>query len=509
MKRASAVLGLCCLPGLAAAEEPLSAIEWLKEPAPITVAQPLIRPLSEPPVTEGVTVPDVTVMPLDSVRADAVGLLPSTTTGLPRSLWAASATDTLVVQLSRISDAPLPAVQALYYTLLLAEADPPDDAAQNVRFLRARIAALRHFGAVDAALALIERAGPATSVLFDDWFDLTLLAGAEDAPCRALAQTPELSNNYANRVFCLAREGDWATAATIYDSARALGSLSPQEAALLQAFLEPEFAGSLSQLPPPRDMTPLVFRLYEANGAPLPTRNLPREYAVADLRGTMGWRAEVEAAERLARTGALPANRLLGLYTDRRPAASGGVWDRVRAVQAFDAAFQADDTAKMATLLPETWNMMRENGLGVAFAALYGEGLNTTQLPQHADLALKIALLSPSYEAASRAPGVQTRQTRFLSGLTQGEPDPTLADTPTEQAIATAFTTTTAPRDFAGPLSEGRLGQVILSIAAQLQSVRPGQTTKLETALATLRLVGMEDVARRAALQVLLLRSSG
>ena len=57
-------------------------------------------------------------------------------------------------------------------------------------------------------------------------------------------------------------------------------------------------------------MTPLLFRLHEAIGEPLPTGNLPRSYAVADLRDLAGWKPQLEAAERLAVTGALPANRL-------------------------------------------------------------------------------------------------------------------------------------------------------------------------------------------------------
>ncbi|KZY48868.1 hypothetical protein A3731_27125 [Roseovarius sp. HI0049] len=250
-------------------------------------------------------------------------------------------------------------------------------------------------------------------------------------------------------------------------------------------------------------MTPLIFRLFEANGMPLPTRNLPREYAVADLRGTMGWKAEVEAAERLARTGALPANRLLGLYTDRQPAASGGVWERVRAVQDFDAALSSGDSAAISRELRDVWHLMRENGLAVAFAALYGAELAKLDAPSA--LAHEVALLSPVYESAAKAPGEQTRRLVFLEGLAKGAPEARLAASATESAIARAFAARQVPPDHAGPLRDGRLGQAILAAAMQLQGATPGQTRDLEAALATLRVVGLEDVARQAALQVLLL----
>lgn len=511
MRPSSVSLAVLMVPGLALAEEPLSAIDWLNQPAPLSVAQPLLEPLVNPPGDEGVTgatVPDVSVIALDDIQPDAVGLLPSSTTGLPTSLWQASATDTVVSQFSRLGDTPLPAIQALYYTLLLAEADPPADTADNARFLRARIDALRRYGAVDAALALIERAGADTPLLFDAWFDLALLKGTEDDPCRALADTPDLSDSYASRIFCIARAGDWPTAALTYDTANAIGALDAHESALLAQFLDPETAEA-SDLPPPRRMTPLIFRLYEANGTPLPTRNLPREYAVADLRGTMGWKAEVEAAERLARTGALPANRLLGLYTERSPAASGGVWERVRAMHAFDAALESGDPKAIADTLPEAWRLMRANGLAVVFATLYGERLSALDLPAVAGLAHEIALLSPVYESAAQAPGQQTRRLEFLKGLARGTPELGRAVTAAESAIARAFARTEVPAEFADPLNEGRLGQAILAAAMQLHGARPGQVRDIETALATLRIVGLEDVARQAALQILLLSEAG
>ncbi len=510
MKQIRTLLATSVLALPAYAEAPLSAIDWLKSPAPITVAQPLLLPLGEPPVTDGITTPDVTVEPLDGAIPDAVGLLPSTTTGLPQGLWRQSSTDTLVSQLGRLSDQPLPALQALYYTLLLAEADTPSDAGPNARFLISRIDALRKYGAIEAASAMVARAGGASEPLFDQWLDLSLLEGTEDQVCKTLSQNLNLTNDYAKRIFCTARSGDWATAALTYDTARALGLLTEAETDLLAQFLDPEFAEVSPTLAPPSDMTPLVFRLYEANGAPLPTRNLPREYAIADLRGTVGWRAEIEAAERLARTGALPANRLFGLYTERKPAASGGVWDRVAAVQAFDTAVTDGNADRLVQSLPAAWSYMQEQGLEVAFAAYYGVILTTTALPDANDLAAEIVLLSPAYEQAADVAGISAgRRMTFLTGLSQGVPKAEYAQTAVEKAISEGFSTTKPSPDHAGPLEQGRLGQAILSAASQLDNAGPNQTRDITAAIATLRAVGLEDVARRAALQILLLKRHG
>ena len=68
--------------------------------------------------------------------------------------------------------------------------------------------------------------------------------------------------------------------------------------------------------------------------------------------------ASYEAVERLSRMGSVTPNLLLGLYTQQKPAASGGVWDRVAAFQALDAAITAKDQAQIEATLPKAWEKM-------------------------------------------------------------------------------------------------------------------------------------------------------
>jgi hypothetical protein len=56
-----------------------------------------------------------------------------------------------------------------------------------------------------------------------------------------------------------------------------------------------------------------------------------------------------------------------------------------------------------------------------------------------------------------------------------------------------------------GAARDNRLGEVILQVLAMLQKGAQGDTTAMRDALATLRALGLEDTARRAALQSLLL----
>jgi len=496
------------LPGSAASAQgapPLSAIDWLSD----SVTQPPTAGPVEPPAT-GVAPPtEITVTPLDTVNADAVGLLPVTVTGLPADLWGASPGARIAGLLARTDPGMLPALQDLLYTLLLAELDPPMDSDAMGGLFLARVDALLALGAVDQAQALLERAGTETPQRFRRWFDTTLLTGTENTACAQLGAAPDLAPTLPARIFCLARRGDWDAAAVTLESARALGALSAAEDAVLVRFLDPEVFEGAPGLPVPARPSPLIYRLYEAIGEPLPTTTLPLAFAHADLRAVAGWKAQIVAAERLARSGALPENRLLGLYSERRPAASGGVWDRVAAVQAFDAAMAQNDAAQVAQTLPAAWRAMRAVELEVAFARLYGQRLQALPLAEPVGaLAYRIALLSSDYERAARARRPETGDERLLNAIARGDPGGVPAPGPLAAAILDGFRANAAPARFA-PMIETRLGEAILRAVGLLGEGAAGDVDGLSDALALLRAVGLEDVARRAALQMLILDRRG
>ena len=506
ISRALLIVSLLSQP-LGATEQPLSAIDWLDQPIVQPIAPPPRATLKEPAVTDTATVPGVAVSPLGAATPDSVGLLPTATTGLPRSLWHASREADLIRALDAVTPETLPAVQALVYTLLLAEADPPANSGDNAEFLRARVRTLVRFGAVDPARALLERAGPAHADLFDLWLNLTLLSGDEDKPCAILQGDPALSQDYAARIYCTARAGDWMTAALTYETAAALGTLQEPLAGLLAQYLDPETIHDSPGQVPPAAPSPLVFRLYESVGSPLPTRNLPRAFAMADLRGLSGWKAELEAAERLGRTGALPATRLFGLYTDRSPAASGGIWDRVRAVQALDRALFSRDPERVAQTLPAAWAAMKDHGLAIPFAQFFAPALMQVDVPPDLrPMALRVALLSPEYEAAAakyQAPGQPEDQ--MLMAIARGTATQSGPQGTWTAGILQGLDGTGPSARHAALLQDGKLGEAILQAATELGQAGQGTVQDASEGLKTLRAVGLEDTARRAALQLLIL----
>ncbi|SDG19592.1 hypothetical protein [Alloyangia pacifica] len=523
---------LCALalgtPTVLAAEAPLAAIDWLKRGPGVNAALPLPdprpsgatqtphpdaprsqRPLhDEPPVATSGETPNVQSAPLDAPNAEAAGLLSSALTGLPRTLWSGSDAAQLAALIARV-DPAVPALSAQFLTLLLAEADAPEGSAS---LLVARIDRLMEEGAVDAALALVEQAGGDSGPeIFSRWLDLSLIAGDDEAACRALSQKPHLSQDLATRIYCDARTENWEHAVTVYGSAQALGQIGPRDAELLARFLDPELIDASEPLNPPARPTPLEFHLFEAIGEALPTQPLPRMFAAADLSGNSGWRAQILAAERLARRGTLSENRLLGIYTDREPAASGGVWDRVEAVQALEAALNAGRSDLIGPALLAAWPQMRSAGLLVPFSELYAPRLQGLDLDRRAAaLAQRAALLSPDYEAAARRLPARTGLIRAVNAVAQGELPAETPLTPAAQAVTDAWRPDAAvPAELEALLREGKLGEAILRAIALFKSGAQGNHDDLTGALATLRRVGLEDTARRAAIQQMILSDEG
>jgi hypothetical protein len=503
----AAALAVALLPAAADAQPegaPLSAIDWLElqaqAPAP---GRP--RP-AEPPVADTAVVPKVSVRPLsDAPSPDAVGLLSPAVTGFPQSLWQESRTAELARLIAAQRIEGQPAMQGLLYSLLLAEALPPRDAGPQAALLLARLDKLADLGAVEAAEALAARAGPTTPEIFARWFEMSLLLGDTTEPCAALRARMALSLDYAPRIFCLARGGDWGAAATVLDTARALGTLEEPMGDLLARFLDPE-AGEGPELAPSPQPSALEVRLREAIGAPLPPSALPRRFAVMALDGDLGWRAQIAAAERLARFGAISENRLLGIYTDRAPAASGGVWDRVAAVQRLDAALEAGNAEAAGAALSEAWPLLAEAGLRVPFARLYGADLADLRLSGSAGvLALEAALLSPDYESLAREIDAGSPRARFLVALASGTPARAPAPDARAEAITEGFGAA-PPANLAAMIEADRLGEAILRAIQLYASGLAGDLPDLAAALATFRAVGLEDTARRAGLEAMLLR---
>ena len=205
------------------------------------------------------------------------------------------------------------------------------------------------------------------------------------------------------------------------------------------------------------------------------------------------------------REGVLAPNILLGLYDERAPAASGGVWERVRAVQALDRALALGGNDTIAKTLPEAWQQMSAADLGVAFANLYGPILATQNLVgPSGDLAFRIGLLSGAFEQIARNHRPRTVQQRLLVALALGTPLPDVALGGQTEAIVQGMTQA-PPADMVALQQSGQTGQTILQAIILTDTGSWGAYPSLSKGLSMLRALGLERIARRCALELMLL----
>jgi hypothetical protein len=471
--------------------------------APSWLSDTVTRPHAN--VATSTARPQFEILPIDAVELDAVGLLPRSITGLPEDLWGTSETADLARLFRAQPTTGLPAALSLTEMLALAELAPPrgNEAPRGALFL-ARLDMLLARGALDPALALMERAGPTDPQVFRRFFDVSLLTGHGDRACRAMDANPDIAPTFPARIFCLARGGDWPAAALAFGTGEALGRFDPVEADLVARFLDPELFEGEGPLPPDPALTPLSFQMRMAIAERPDLTGQPLALVHADLSELAGWHAQLEASERLTRSGAIEPQQWFAIYTSRVPSASGGVWDRVAAVQAVDAALLAGNAEAVAESLPDTVEHMRQTGLSVAFATIFADRLQRVPLTGDAGLlARRIGLLSPIYEQIAQSAVAQDEGERIAFAVARGQPiDPGGRDA-IRLAVAAAFAETPEPHRYTWFLDNDRLGEALLR-AALVLSDREADPGDMGEALSLLRSVGFEDIARRAALQLLL-----
>jgi len=503
------------------AGRPLNAIDWLED----AMSHPL------PPEMTAIDDPDIQTERADdgnsiSVTAllpptlDQVGLFVPERAGLPRDLWGDAAIAEVLAGISALPVDTVPSALQLEYRLLLAEFASPVQLRPETQgtVLNARVDKLMAMGALEQATQLIDAAPVRTAALNTRAFDIALLLGEEDRACASMSGQITTDFGHGAQIFCLARRGDWQAAYMMLNATKSLGLLEASEAALLLRFLEEEDATFTP--PPPAELSPLGWRILEALGDPVPTASLPVAYAYADLRGTSGWRAQLDAAERLTRAGVMQPNRLLGLYAQRRPAASGGVWERVRAVQALDQALATGNSAALSQALATAWPQFVSVELEVAFAQMFAEVLTEalTDGPVQPDaldatargIVWHILLLARTGLDLANQMTPNSGAAGLATALAIGHTDlPSVSNASMAAAIAQAFTSPLAQAEDTPqpPASSG--GIILLDALNNIAHAAIGDPRAARLGLQGLLSLGLDDAARQIAVELLLLERRG
>ena len=496
---------ICILLGsstFASAQEapPLSAIDWLSDSVASSEAEG--DDGFRPETALSASIPTVSVTSLDVESPNSLGIIDPETAGLPSNLWDKSDEITLIELVGALPPPKLPVLRDLLVSMMIAETTAPLGSTKEGEFYLARVDQLLALGRLEEVRALLQAGDIATPEAFRRYFDVSLLTGSEDDACDIMSSRPSVAPTYPARIFCLARSGDWPAAALTLNTHRALGDISDEDELLLSLFLDPEVVELQVEIQRPSRVTPLVFRMREAIGESLPTIDLPLAFAHADLRDTNGWKVQLDAAERLARQGALDPSVLKDLYTSRRASASGGVWDRVDAFQKFDQAIIDEDRRAITTSLPGAYKAMAEIGYRSQFATLYADDLREIRPTRRTrEILQSLELLSVRNIEAT----LETVEDPFLRALAEGRPQEVRAVTPKRLAVQSAFNGAAIPERLALALDQGKAGEVILQAMAMLDAGLDGDLAALTDAVAVFRKAGMELTARQIGIQFLIL----
>ncbi|MGI9394002.1 MAG: hypothetical protein ACR2OY_05100 [Boseongicola sp.] len=482
---------------------PLSAIDWLSD----SVALPNEKPAEAPTSPMATLAPRVTVATLDTPVPDRAGLITASDIGIPVDIWGGSTAGELAHLVRSIPPISEPSLRRLLTDLLIARLDPPVDAIADDSLYLARLDKLLDLGQLDAAQALIDAAGAPEPRRFRRAFDIALLKGTEARSCRAIKATPDISPTFPTRIFCLARNGEWDVAALTLGTAEALGILTEDEDKLLLHFLDPELFEGEPIPPAPANMSPLVFRLYEAVGERPATDRLPVAFAFADLSQTVGWKTRLRAAERLAATEALSAATLMSVFQERKAAASGGLWERVKAYQSVFQANSDGDYKALWNALPSAWDAAISTGSEATLAPWLLPRLNATKMTGPArQLALEIALLAGDFDSALEFAN-DSSEDQTLVAVAAGKPFNISATTPLARAIRRSLSGLPPSDRYRIHMRDGRTGEALLIAITVLADGVEGDPSALGDALALLRSINLENVARRIAVELLIKES--
>ncbi len=168
----------------------------------------------------------------------------------------------------------------------------------------------------------------------------------------------------------------------------------------------------------------------------------------------------------------------------------------------------AGTTNEISAALLDAWAQFDAAGLEAVFAELFAPRLIPSTL-EDADaraLAFRLNLLTADYQLAALRHPPETPEERFLQAVALGRADETPAPDAVSLAVREGFAATGLPeRLLAGEDPTGR-GAALLRAIALFGSGAIGNHDDLRDSIALLRFLGFETVARRAALELLILK---
>ena len=179
----------------------------------------------------------------------------------------------------------------------------------------------------------------------------------------------------------------------------------------------------------------------------------------------------------------------------------------------FDAALTKGEVGAVEQRLPLAFARMADVEAEVPFSELFAVSLSRLPLTgDAARIAWEMGLLSPDYRRLAGSPlSPGDTRAKFLTGLAGGTVAGLAAPDSMARAIAPAFpggevTVSEAGRSL---ISQGRIGEAMLLAIRLIETGLQGELVKVAEGLSLLRALGLEDTARRTALDLMILERRG
>jgi hypothetical protein len=267
------------------------------------------------------------------------------------------------------------------------------------------------------------------------------------------------------------------------------------------------FAGAKDPAIPPV-LTPLTFVMREAVGLPRPARSLPLAFLHMDLQNKAGWKQRITSAERLVREHAITNAILLDLYLEGTASASGGVWERVKTVQALNNTLDAGDDKALSESLIKAYRALAPLGLQPVLADWFSPALKDHTLTSAAKhIGFELAALNGDSRELALNLASSDQKEHFIASILSNRYDaPPKGDL--QQAISNALTGLSPKTVLHQSVDDGRRGEAVLKALTLLHSGPNSDVGDVETALSVLAYSGFKDEAKNIAIQLLLLGKS-
>lgn len=479
---------------------------------------------------------DIGSTALAAPSVEAAGLVGAGALGLDDAMWGATPGARAIALIDAAEPTALHAVDRLLRRVLVAGATPPEGADG---LLAARARALIRFGAAEEASSLAGAAGrDASPALRRARAEAALIVGRDETLCEKDVLGADAPADPGGtdafwpglRAYCLARTGD-PLAAVAVNAMVELGSVDPTDAPLLEALVDESLIDYVP-VPHASTLTPLRIAMLRSMGRvnrpSIESAPLPMIAGLFALEST-GAKGALIAAERLEAVGAIDTKILREMYVSFADAVDGPLGQRAKAVRDAGKAPEAE-------------------AMGRALVATAGDGF-----AQFARVMAPMAARIP----ADRARGLNTlgyalRDAMLLGGFTgeagawsreQGTATPEeRADIAAVMAVADAGWSDAWTRDFGDILRartrggdeharralaslaglgiaprpdmpdegilraarEQKVAETVLTAAAMLGTESPPTARTLDTVIRALRRVGLEEEARRIAIEAMI-----